>query len=112
MSSILCDKPSPVRAWHLRAALQCSTAGEDLMIIRPFVVQYNSLFLRRSQAAFMIGILLGIAGVTAAVLASLGLHVVTEGHRGVYFRAGLLLNTTTSPGLHVQIPILDRHEQI
>ncbi|XP_049934800.1 uncharacterized protein LOC116257792 isoform X2 [Nymphaea colorata] len=39
------------------------------------------------------------------------LHQVPEGHVGTYWRGGALLNTITSPGFHVKLPIT-RYEPI
>ncbi|KAF3783789.1 Erlin-2 [Nymphaea thermarum] len=39
------------------------------------------------------------------------LHQVPEGHVGTYWRGGALLNTITSPGFHVKLPIT-RYEAI
>ncbi|KAH9331690.1 hypothetical protein KI387_003798, partial [Taxus chinensis] len=40
------------------------------------------------------------------------LHEVPEGHVGVYWRGGALLNTITDPGFHLKIPVLTRYEPI
>ncbi|GLJ18666.1 hypothetical protein SUGI_0332960 [Cryptomeria japonica] len=40
------------------------------------------------------------------------LHEVPEGHVGVYWRGGALLNTITDPGFHLKIPFLTRYEPI
>ena len=47
---------------------------------------------------------------TAAVLFSVlfcvvvSLHRIKEGHVGVYFRGGALLQSTSTPGFHMMIP--------
>eukprot|EP00727_Mastigamoeba_balamuthi_P003643 m51a1_g13276 putative Erlin-2 (381) ;mRNA; f:1023-2516 len=52
-------------------------------------------------------------GISAAVLAGLssllvynGIHIVDEGHVGMYWRGGALLNATTDPGFHVLLPLV------
>lgn len=40
------------------------------------------------------------------------LHTVNEGHVGVYWRGGRLLNFTTSPGWHFKLPFIDTMEQL
>ncbi|KAJ7518483.1 hypothetical protein O6H91_21G071400 [Diphasiastrum complanatum] len=40
------------------------------------------------------------------------LHQIPEGHVGVYFRGGALLNATSGPGFHLMIPFLTRYEPI
>jgi len=38
-------------------------------------------------------------------LIPMGLHKIEEGHVGVYWRGGALLNTISDPGYHVKLPI-------
>ncbi|KAL6529308.1 hypothetical protein OROGR_014931 [Orobanche gracilis] len=40
------------------------------------------------------------------------LHQVPEGHVGVYWRGGALLNTITGPGFHLKMPLLTHFEPI
>ncbi|XP_057481738.1 uncharacterized protein LOC130768670 [Actinidia eriantha] len=40
------------------------------------------------------------------------IHQVPEGHVGVYWRGGALLNTITDPGFHVKMPLITRFEPI
>ncbi|CAI9767965.1 unnamed protein product [Fraxinus pennsylvanica] len=40
------------------------------------------------------------------------LHQVPEGHVGVYWRGGALLNTITDPGFHLKMPLLTHFEPI
>ncbi|KAL8518529.1 hypothetical protein ACS0TY_009772 [Phlomoides rotata] len=40
------------------------------------------------------------------------LHQVPEGHVGVYWRGGALLNTITDPGFHLKMPMLTNFEPI
>lgn len=41
-----------------------------------------------------------------------GIHKVTEGHIGVYWRGGRLIEGTTEPGFHVMIPFVTAYENI
>ena len=51
--------------------------------------------------------------VLAAVLGAIvnGLHTIHEGHIGVYWRGGALMERTSGPGVHWRFPLLDRHEE-
>ncbi|KAK4376599.1 hypothetical protein RND71_002895 [Anisodus tanguticus] len=40
------------------------------------------------------------------------LHQVPEGHVGVYWRGGALLNTITDPGFHMKLPFITQFEPI
>ncbi|KAG6512587.1 hypothetical protein ZIOFF_030712 [Zingiber officinale] len=40
------------------------------------------------------------------------LHQVPEGHVGVYWRGGALLETTTNPGFHWKLPLVTHYEPI
>ncbi|EEF50755.1 SPFH domain-containing protein 2 precursor, putative [Ricinus communis] len=40
------------------------------------------------------------------------LHQVPEGHVGVYWRGGALLDTITSPGFHLKMPLLTHYEPV
>eukprot|EP01102_Stenamoeba_stenopodia_P012483 TRINITY_DN3957_c0_g1_i1.p1 TRINITY_DN3957_c0_g1~~TRINITY_DN3957_c0_g1_i1.p1 ORF type:complete len:309 (+),score=91.45 TRINITY_DN3957_c0_g1_i1:120-1046(+) len=44
--------------------------------------------------------------------AFMGLHRVSEGHVGVYWRGGALINRITDPGFHTMIPFLDSVEMV
>lgn len=41
---------------------------------------------------------------------SFGIHVIDEGHVGVYYRGGKLLNYITGPGYNVRNPYLTTYE--
>lgn len=41
-----------------------------------------------------------------------GLHKIQEGHVGIYFRGGALLNDITEPGFHTKIPVLTSVEEV
>eukprot|EP01116_Phalansterium_solitarium_P023848 TRINITY_DN8549_c0_g1_i1.p1 TRINITY_DN8549_c0_g1~~TRINITY_DN8549_c0_g1_i1.p1 ORF type:complete len:317 (+),score=72.05 TRINITY_DN8549_c0_g1_i1:66-1016(+) len=47
-----------------------------------------------------------------AILMGLTIHQVEEGHVGVYWRGGALLNRTTGPGFHLKLPLLDNFENV
>ena len=51
--------------------------------------------------------------VLAAALGAIvnGLHTIHEGHIGVYWRGGALMERTSGPGVHWRFPLLDRHEE-
>uniref|UniRef100_A0A7N2LBT5 Band 7 domain-containing protein n=1 Tax=Quercus lobata TaxID=97700 RepID=A0A7N2LBT5_QUELO len=40
------------------------------------------------------------------------LHQVPEGHVGVYWRGGALLNTITDPGFHLKLPFITHYEPV
>jgi len=39
----------------------------------------------------------------------MGLHKIPEGHVGVYYRGGALLDRVTGPGFHFKMPLIDDH---
>ncbi|KXZ51080.1 hypothetical protein GPECTOR_14g64 [Gonium pectorale] len=39
-------------------------------------------------------------------------HQIPEGHVGVYWRGGMLLQRITTPGIHVRLPLIDTFEAI
>ena len=41
-----------------------------------------------------------------------GIHVISEGYVGVYYRGGKLLNSVTGPGYNVRNPYLTTYEQV
>lgn len=49
---------------------------------------------------------------TSSFLILNSLHQVNEGHVGVYWRGGKLLNDITTPGLHLKLPFLDHQEEV
>jgi len=56
-------------------------------------------------------ILIGLLAIIAAIV-PLGIHRVEEGHVGVYWRGGALLNRVTHPGWHLKIPFIDAFENV
>ncbi|KAJ0038589.1 hypothetical protein Pint_23493 [Pistacia integerrima] len=40
------------------------------------------------------------------------LHQVPEGHVGVYWRGGALLDTVTGPGFHLKLPLITQYEPV
>jgi len=58
-----------------------------------------------------------IVGAAVATLATLlvpmgGVHRIPEGHVGVYWRGGALLDRVTSPGYHTMLPGITTHETV
>ena len=41
-----------------------------------------------------------------SVMVAISLHKIDEGHAGVYYRGGALLDTTSGPGFHLMIPFI------
>ena len=41
-----------------------------------------------------------------------GLHTVQEGHIGIYFRGGAILDGYTEPGWHVKMPFVTSVEEV
>ena len=48
----------------------------------------------------------------AGIEGLLGIHRVPEGHVGVYWRGGALLDRVTDPGFHHMWPLLTWHEAV
>ncbi len=46
------------------------------------------------------------------VAVNLSLHRIEEGHVGVYYRGGALLNTIAKPGFHMMIPMLTTYRWV
>lgn len=42
----------------------------------------------------------------------MSIHKVDEGHYGVYYRGGALLERVTKPGYHLKIPLIDQAENV
>jgi len=53
-----------------------------------------------------------MAMLLAGVEGLLGIHRVPEGHVGVYWRGGALLDRVTDPGFHHMWPLLTWHETV
>ncbi len=47
-----------------------------------------------------------------AFVANLALHRIEEGHVGVYYRGGALLNSLAQPGFHLMIPLLTTYRSV
>lgn len=45
-------------------------------------------------------------------LLTVSVHKVEEGHVGVYWRGGALINRITEPGFHLKIPIIEQFENV
>merc|ERR1719189_3088632 len=52
------------------------------------------------------------AAVAVAILAQTSLHRIEEGHVGVYYRGGALLNSMSAPGFHMMIPLITSYRSI
>ena len=59
----------------------------------------------------VIGTLIGV-GVLAVAQIFFSLHKIEEGHVGVYYRGGALLDETTQPGYHMMIPFITTFRSI
>ena len=41
-----------------------------------------------------------------------GFHIIQEGHVGIYFRGGALLDSITEPGYHFKLPLVTSFENV
>ena len=41
-----------------------------------------------------------------------GFHIIEEGHVGIYFRGGALLDDITEPGYHFKLPIVTSYHNV
>lgn len=46
------------------------------------------------------------------ILSGAGFHTISEGHVGIYFRGGALLNEISEPGFHLKLPIITSVEEV
>ena len=46
------------------------------------------------------------------MIAFSGFHMVPEGHVGIYFRGGALLEEITEPGYHFKLPFITDEEHV
>ena len=53
-----------------------------------------------------------VLGSGLALLISLSIHKIDEGHVGVYYRGGALLKSTTGPGYHLMLPFLTSFKSV
>jgi len=56
-------------------------------------------------------VILSIVGVILAIIVT-GVHQVEEGHIGIYYLGGALLQATTEPGIHWMVPGLTRFANV
>jgi regulator of protease activity HflC (stomatin/prohibitin superfamily) len=56
--------------------------------------------------------LMGFILIPLSIIMFNGIHVVEEGHVGIYFRGGALLDTISEPGYHFKIPMLTSFENV
>ncbi|CAG2118072.1 unnamed protein product, partial [Medioppia subpectinata] len=54
----------------------------------------------------------GIAFGLLVVAFNSAIHKIEEGHVGVYYRGGALLDTTSNPGFHMMFPVLTTFRSI
>ena len=47
-----------------------------------------------------------------AVFTMLSIHKVDEGHVGIYFRGGALMDMYTEPGYHLKMPYVTTMDQV
>ena len=52
------------------------------------------------------------AAVAVAILAQTALHHIEEGHVGVYYRGGALLNSMAAPGFHMMVPLITTYRSV
>ncbi|XP_064388698.1 erlin-2-like [Halichondria panicea] len=57
-------------------------------------------------------IILGALLAATGVFVSLSLHKIDEGHVGVYYRGGALLDGTSGPGFHLMFPFLTTFQRV
>ena len=55
---------------------------------------------------------LALSLVLVPIMILKGMHKVPEGHIGIYFRGGAILDTYTEPGWHSMLPVLDSFEAV
>jgi len=59
------------------------------------------------RSMFMFGVAIAIA-----IIVQSSLHRIEEGHTGVYYRGGALLNSMSSPGFHLMIPLITSYKSV
>jgi len=59
------------------------------------------------RSMFMFG-----AAIAVAILIQSSLHRIEEGHTGVYYRGGALLNSMSAPGFHLMIPLITSYKSV
>jgi len=52
------------------------------------------------------------AAIAVAILIQSSLHRIEEGHTGVYYRGGALLNSMSAPGFHLMIPLITSYKSV
>ena len=55
---------------------------------------------------------LAFAVLAIAIFANLGIHQIPEGHLGIYFRGGAILDGYEEPGWHVMAPFVTTVENV
>lgn len=59
-----------------------------------------------------ISLILVILGTFFFIMMMGGIHIIHEGHIGVYSRGGALLNGYSEPGMSTMIPIITRYSEV
>jgi len=68
---------------------------------------HRSTVIGRQQSLEMVMKLAAVLAAISVLLVNLGgIHVIREGHVGVYYRGGALLKSTSSPGYNTMIPLI------
>lgn len=73
-------------------------------------VSGNPLSVLVSALAILFAVVIPVVGVAGNQWGIV--HQIPEGHVGVYWRGGALLNTVSSPGFHLMLPFVTRYEPI
>lgn len=66
----------------------------------------------RPYPKFMSTSLSVIVAAIAVIVALSGLHTIPEGHVGLYWRGGALMERTSRAGFHWKIPLLEGHSAV
>eukprot|EP01025_Chloroclados_australasicus_P043792 TRINITY_DN4696_c0_g1_i1.p2 TRINITY_DN4696_c0_g1~~TRINITY_DN4696_c0_g1_i1.p2 ORF type:complete len:356 (+),score=39.82 TRINITY_DN4696_c0_g1_i1:84-1151(+) len=53
-----------------------------------------------------------IAAIVTAFITKTAIHQIPEGHVGVYWRGGAMLDLVADPGFHLKIPFVDTYEAV
>lgn len=55
---------------------------------------------------------LSLVALLAALIAGSGFHTIREGHVGLYWRGGALLQSVADPGLHWKTPLIESYAEV
>jgi regulator of protease activity HflC (stomatin/prohibitin superfamily) len=56
--------------------------------------------------------LFAVSALIPLIFLQSGFHIVQEGHVGIYFRGGALLDSITDPGYHFKFPFFTSFENV